>query len=367
MVLKILEDNRLLKEGTRSPDPESDKLRNTLKAKTKQLSQLQDTVRNQMHYIKNQTPNPAFNDPSPRAASPRLADVNESKKAAPKLQTIKISPAAEVEEDSSAGGAEKRDSNGLKKSGFSSSGTAHNNTGGALDSPKNNQSVKFKEEGGKKGKKESFSKAVESEKQAQARSSVNFSNLKPKKENKKSVFKIIAEEQQNRHNLFVMNDNSLPSLIFSDLEGQNDASPQNEIKMLEKLLLKNTNIAVLNNLLSNKGFFVKVILQMTEGHVNHLYDTLKQLYIEIVELLRGARKIRSIFDSAPQIISSMSIEVRTAHQDAMKAVVDFICDSLECERATVFAMDKINNELWSKVAKGSLSLRQAPRTPSGSP
>lgn len=38
----------------------------------------------------------------------------------------------------------------------------------------------------------------------------------------------------------------------------------------------------------------------------------------------------------------------------MKCIVDFICESLDCERATVFALDKINNQLWSKVAKGKL-------------
>ena len=318
-----------------------------------------------MHYMKNQTPNQIFSDTSPRSLSPRNANEAEAKKTTPKLHTIKISPATEGEDDSSAGGLEKKDSNALKKSGFSSSGTAQNNTAGALDSPKNNQSVKFKEESVKKNKKDSFSKAVESEKQSQARNSVNFSNLKTKKESKKSVFKIIAEEQQNRHNLFVMNDNSLPSLIFCDLDGMNDGSPQNEIKMLEKLLLKNTNIAVLSNLLSNKSFFVKVILQMTESHVNHLYDTLKQLYIEIVELLRGARKIRNIFDSAPQIISSMSIEVCIAQTGCHEG-----SRRLHLRQSRVRARNRLRygqNQQRAVVQsrKGSVRFTQAPRTPSG--
>lgn len=39
--------------------------------------------------------------------------------------------------------------------------------------------------------------------------------------------------------------------------------------------------------------------------------------------------------------------------EAMWVIVNFICDSLACERATVFAIDNFNGELWSKVAKGS--------------
>ena len=39
--------------------------------------------------------------------------------------------------------------------------------------------------------------------------------------------------------------------------------------------------------------------------------------------------------------------------DAFERIVDETCESLECERASVFMFDEEKQELWSKVAKGS--------------
>ena len=86
---------------------------------------------------------------------------------------------------------------------------------------------------------------------------------------------------------------------------------------------------------------------MSELNLRSFYETLQLLYLESIELLKSARKIRDVFDAAPHITLSMDVN------ETIKAIVEFICESLGCERATVFAMDKKTNVLWSKVAIGT--------------
>lgn len=283
MILKVLEDNRLLKE-------DSDKMKNTLKANTKLISQLQEQMRILNHH--NSSSNNQHNGESHNNNKRQDHTINNINR----IKHISIDQTNQEYKQSTL----NSNNNKLKDED--------------IESPRSNKNrVRIKEESMKKRKKDSISKQIDNEKSSMSRSHDKLFNIKGSKKDekieKKSVFKIIAEEQQNRHNLFVMNDNSLPSLIFSDFDQLNDGSAQYEIKMLEKLVLKNTHIALLNNLLSDRSQFSKVILQMNESHINNLYDTLRRLYIEIIELLRGGRRIRNIFDSAPQIISSMSVDV----------------------------------------------------------
>lgn len=171
---------------------------------------------------------------------------------------------------------------------------------------------------------------------------------------KRSLFRTLVDEQEAKQTMMTMNDNRLSSLIFADPEKVDDQTAGRYDKMIEKLALKNIHLATLNNLLSTRKTFTKIIMQMTESHCIHMYETLKLLYIEIIELLKGAQQIRNIFEAAPMIATSMSIE------EAMRAIVNYVCDSLKCERATVFALDEANRELWSKIATGRTKIIRQP-------
>jgi hypothetical protein len=185
-------------------------------------------------------------------------------------------------------------------------------------------------------------------KELQSPKAINpYHRREPKDNNipKKSVFKTILEEKTDHNPLYFMNENCLPALIFAEFDVMHDYKKMSEDVIYEKLILKNPNMALLCNLISSKQTFLKAFFNMTESNLTKLFEMLRMLYLEVVELIKGARRIRSIFETAPEITCRMSIE------DAMKSVVDYICESLKCERATVFAVDKLNNELWSKVAK----------------
>lgn len=165
---------------------------------------------------------------------------------------------------------------------------------------------------------------------------------------KQSLFRSLVEEQEAKQSVMTMNDNCLSALIFADPDNIDDPTAGRYDRMIERLALKNQYLATLNNLLSSKKSFVRFVTQLTDSNCLQLFDTLKMLYVEIIELLKGAQQIRHIFEAAPMIATSMKIE------EAMMAIVGYICSSLKCERATVFALDKANKELWSKIASGSL-------------
>ena len=172
----------------------------------------------------------------------------------------------------------------------------------------------------------------------------------PPNTNKKSLFRAFIEEQEGKQAVVSVNDNSLSSLIFADVEAIDEPAIGRYDRMIEKLALKNNFMAILNNLLTSKRNFTKMLMQMTEASAAEMFGTLRSLYVEIIELLKGAQRVRSIFDAAPMIATSMSIE------EAIQAIVNYVCESLRCERATVFSLDKVNNQLWSKVAIGNFTL-----------
>lgn len=165
---------------------------------------------------------------------------------------------------------------------------------------------------------------------------------------KRSLFRALVEEQEAKHTMMTMNDNSLSSLIFADPENIDDQAGGRYDRMVEKLALKNIHLATLNNILASRKTFTRILMNMTESNSGHMFETLKMLYIEVIELLKGAQQIRNIFEAAPMIATSMSVE------QAMSAIVDYVCQSLKCERATMFALDHDNQELWSKIATGKL-------------
>lgn len=322
MVLKILEDNRILKE-------ECDKTKLTLKSKVKLLAQNEQAsnVRvplKPMTALHSRKPSPQSKNNkglhgSPKASKSHHLDQEDyglkkqqtklsltglfPSKAGSRAPSLAELPKVELQRTNTTGRKDSQGDSVIDRSPLVSSPTFKSE----IENQRNNK----------------------------------FRVISPKR----NLLKVGEMDKDGKQNLFAMNENSLSSLIFAELEVSPEAN--SEEKELEKLLLKNQYLAMLSNLLSSKSSFVRIILQLSESNAINLYENLCQLYFEVSQLLRGARRIRSIFDTAPIITASMSVE------DVMKTLVDFICECLDCERATVFAVDRVNQELWSKVAKGS--------------
>ena len=53
------------------------------------------------------------------------------------------------------------------------------------------------------------------------------------------------------------------------------------------------------------------------------------------------------------LLNSYAISKNISLSEALEKIVDATCETLECDRASVFMVDELTGELWSKVAKGS--------------
>ena len=61
------------------------------------------------------------------------------------------------------------------------------------------------------------------------------------------------------------------------------------------------------------------------------------------------------------LLQTYNISVSLQLDDALQRIIQAVCDSLLCERASVFIVDELNNELWSKVGKGLTKTIRLPR------
>ena len=82
--------------------------------------------------------------------------------------------------------------------------------------------------------------------------------------------------------MITMNDNSLSSLIFADPENIGDQAGGGYDRIFEKLALKNVQMATLNNIIASRKTFSRILISMTESNSDHMLETLKMLYIEVL-------------------------------------------------------------------------------------
>ena len=82
-----------------------------------------------------------------------------------------------------------------------------------------------------------------------------------------------------------------------------------------------------------------------------LFDAIQGVLLSNDNLIKLTFKMRKIVKAANSMTSSLVLT------DAIEKIVEETCESLSCDRATVFILDPVNGELWSKVAKGASTIR----------
>ena len=65
-------------------------------------------------------------------------------------------------------------------------------------------------------------------------------------------------------------------------------------------------------------------------------------------------KMKRIIKAATVMMTSLLLD------EAMEKIVHETCETLQCERATVFIYDNTKEELWSKAAKDSQNIIKVP-------
>ena len=68
----------------------------------------------------------------------------------------------------------------------------------------------------------------------------------------------------------------------------------------------------------------------------------------LMEIILKLKKVVRVFHS---------LELSETITHKIEKLVEFICDIIDCDRATIFLIDESTGELWSKVAKGTVTIR----------
>lgn len=228
MVSKILEDNRLLKEDT-------NKLKLNLDAKHRKMQSMKLASDNHSTLIKSQV------GKSP--AKHEMPTVYPNKKEPLRTLTSKFK--------SDASPTQSNNQTQLGQGDNTNTNSEHRNSNFirrmSIDSKHTNHSKSRSGQQAKSHKKSHF-----------------------------NAFAMVAEQQEN---LFVLNENSLTALIYMEMEKREGIL--NEHRALEKLALKNENLASLSHLISNQQTFVKYLSTMTENNMHNFHSTLCSIYVTI--------------------------------------------------------------------------------------
>ena len=104
----------------------------------------------------------------------------------------------------------------------------------------------------------------------------------------------------------------------------------------------------------NEDYFFRYILNMNAMRGSDIYEGISSLLEEVVELLKTTKKMRTIISTAPGLTTSTTIN------GAISQLGKFICKVIECERATIYALNKKSDFLWSKAATGSFQVIKVP-------
>lgn len=116
---------------------------------------------------------------------------------------------------------------------------------------------------------------------------------------------------------------------------------------MQELYQHKENIIFLNKLISDEDSFISNITNMEYSNLITFHDAVKLLIQDHKSLFYLVHQLKKLIKAANTMAESMVLG------ESMERIVNETCECLECDRASVFLIDYLKEELWSKVAKGS--------------
>jgi len=83
-------------------------------------------------------------------------------------------------------------------------------------------------------------------------------------------------------------------------------------------------------------------------------DTIKGIINDFKVLFEATERVKKLINAI------LRISHRCEEKEAFAKNIAIICDILNCERASIFLYDKLNNKLWTVLAKGSVKIEIDP-------
>ena len=115
--------------------------------------------------------------------------------------------------------------------------------------------------------------------------------------------------------------------------------------------MENGDLKFLSSLTGDEDSFIEQIRMFDDNMLISLFDSIHGLLVGNQNLVKLVFKMRKLVKAANAMSSTLVL------YDAIENIVEQSCESLSCDRATVFLLDQATGELWSKVAKGADTIR----------
>lgn len=116
---------------------------------------------------------------------------------------------------------------------------------------------------------------------------------------------------------------------------------------MKELYEQKENIIFLNRLIMDEDSFIMNLTNLEYSAMITFHDAVKLLIQDHKSLFYLVHQLKKIIKAANTMAESMVLG------ESMERIVNETCECLECDRASVFLVDYLKEELWSKVAKGS--------------
>lgn len=118
---------------------------------------------------------------------------------------------------------------------------------------------------------------------------------------------------------------------------------------------ENESLIFLDKLLGKKeDLFIQDLKSFDEQMYHTLFESMQNVKADHKALRDLVFKLKRIIKATAGMTTSLVLN------ESIERIVEEICETLDCERATIFLYDQNKEELWSKVAKGSEEVIRIP-------
>lgn len=134
-------------------------------------------------------------------------------------------------------------------------------------------------------------------------------------------------------------------LSLFDYFGKNSVLRFNHEQIEE--VLQSEKIKFLKKLFENSEYFREELCNCSDFKIEDYLITFKAMMNDVNRISHLMLRLKTL------LLNSYAISKNISLSEALEKIIDATCQTLECDRASVFMVDELTGELWTKAAKGS--------------
>ena len=107
--------------------------------------------------------------------------------------------------------------------------------------------------------------------------------------------------------------------------------------------------------------FLSTLTNSNDQTLLIIYDQIERMMQDHAKQTRTVKRLQNLIRVINKNIyiyfkAAINISHTTLLYESINTIVDEVIQSIDCDRATCFIYDSENNELWSKIARGTNKL-----------